>query len=154
MKFRFNKNVLALVSVLAASPAAFAANPYTDCGIGAALFPETHWAAVSSNVIWDLGSTAITSATSSPNTCSHKNNAVALYIRDTYNQIVEESVKGDYTHLTAALNILECGVSHSAATQKIRSDIGQLITADDYQGKAHLDKSADLFNAVTGACNS
>ena len=29
-------------------------NPYTDCGIGAALFSDTHWAAVTSNVIWDL----------------------------------------------------------------------------------------------------
>ena len=39
-------------------------NPYTDCGIGAALFPNTHWAAATSNVIFDLGITAITSATS------------------------------------------------------------------------------------------
>ena len=38
----------------------FAANPYTDCGIGAALFPNTNWAAVTSNVIWDAGTTAVT----------------------------------------------------------------------------------------------
>lgn len=154
MKFRFHKNVLAMVSLLAASPAVFAANPYVDCGIGAALFPETNWAAVSSNVIWDLGSTAITSATSSPNTCSHKNNVAAIYIRDTYAQIIEESVKGDNKHLTAALDILECGVSHQEATQKVRAEVGGFISAKDYQTKDHLDKSSDLFNAITSACNS
>lgn len=131
-----------------------AANPYVDCGIGAALFPETNWAAVSSNVIWDLGSTAITSATSSPNTCSHKNNVAAIYIRDTYAQIVEESVKGENKHLTAALDILECGVSHQEATQKVRAQMGGLISAKDYQSKAHLDKSSDLFNVITNACQS
>src|SRR5688572_5993856 len=37
-------------------------NPFSDCGIGAALFPKTGWAAVTSNVIWDIGTTALTSA--------------------------------------------------------------------------------------------
>ena len=40
-------------------------NPYVECGIGAAIFPEVHWAAATSNVTWDLGSTALTSAISS-----------------------------------------------------------------------------------------
>ncbi len=40
-------------------------NPFSDCGIGAALFKDTKWAAVSSNVIWDIGTTAVTSATAS-----------------------------------------------------------------------------------------
>ena len=48
----------------------FAANPYTDCGIGAALFPNTNWAAVTSNATWDAGTTAVISATASEDTCS------------------------------------------------------------------------------------
>jgi hypothetical protein len=54
-------------------------SPYTDCGIGAALFKETDWAAISSNVIWDLGSTALTSATMSPETCSKQKVKVATH---------------------------------------------------------------------------
>ncbi|MBI3771765.1 MAG: hypothetical protein HY272_03590 [Gammaproteobacteria bacterium] len=42
-------------------------NPWLDCGIGAMIFTETKWAAVTSNVIWDLGTTAVTSGASTPN---------------------------------------------------------------------------------------
>ena len=58
-------------------------NPFTDCGIGAALFPDTHWAAVTSNVIWDVGTTALTSATASPETCSGAKVEAAMFINET-----------------------------------------------------------------------
>ena len=61
---------LFLVPVLVFSLNSNAANPYVDCGIGAALFPNTDWAAVTSNVIWDAGTTALISATASEDTCS------------------------------------------------------------------------------------
>ena len=68
------------VAMLAASPLSMAQadvkakpgsgpNPFSDCGIGAALFPDTSWAAVTSNITWDIGTTALTSATMSPGTC-------------------------------------------------------------------------------------
>ena len=60
----------------------FAANPYTDCGIGAALFPNTNWAAVTSNVTWDAGTTAVISATASEDTCSGGEAQTAMLIHD------------------------------------------------------------------------
>jgi hypothetical protein len=44
---------------LAGGPTGSGPNPYSDCGIGAALFKDTEWAAVTSNVTWDLGTTEI-----------------------------------------------------------------------------------------------
>ena len=43
-------------------------NPWIDCGIGAMIFTETNWAAVISNVIWDLGTTAVISGNSTDTT--------------------------------------------------------------------------------------
>ena len=80
-------------------------NPYSDCGIGAALFTETKWAAVTSNVIWDLGITAITSATASPETCSGKKVETAQFIIDNYDNLAEETAKGQGTHLIAMLGL-------------------------------------------------
>lgn len=127
-------------------------NPFSDCGIGAALFPETQWAAVTSNVTWDSGTTAVTSATASPDTCSAKRNKTALYIRDSYEQIVEESAKGDKKHLSVALNLFECQSNHNVAASKVRDAIGQAVSENGYASKKHLDKSADLFNAIDSAC--
>lgn len=127
-------------------------NPYADCGIGAAIFPNTSWAAATSNVIWDLGSTAVTSATASPETCSAKNNKTAIYIRDSYDQIVEESAKGNSKHLTAALDMFECQNDKTNAALKVRQQLGSSIVDSEYETKKHLDKSADLFNAINSAC--
>ena len=47
-------------------------NAYVQCGIGAAIFKNNKTAAIISNIIWDLGTTAISSQTSSPETCEGK----------------------------------------------------------------------------------
>ncbi|WP_205125623.1 DUF3015 family protein [Pseudomethylobacillus aquaticus] len=154
-------NTLAIAAILGMSvnvqadsskPAGSGPNPYSDCGIGAALFSNTGWAAVTSNVIWDLGSTAITSATASPETCSGKNIKTALFIRDTYTQLVEESAAGDGMHLKTALNLVECGeAQQSNAIQAVRSEMGAALSNADYQGKTHLEKSSDFYNVINKA---
>lgn len=132
-------------------------NPFTDCGIGAALFPEVHWAAISSNVIWDLGTTAVTSATASPQTCSGKKVAAALFIRDTYERLAEETAQGQGEHLATALSLLDCaGPQQAAAVAATRSTLGSLVAQPSYGGLTRLDKAAQYYGAihtaVTQAC--
>lgn len=129
-------------------------NPYTDCGIGAALFENVHWAAISSNVIWDLGSTAVTSATLSPQTCAKKKVKVALFIRDTHEQLAEELASGEGKHLTAALGMFQCGVDqHKQAISAARSSLRQAVAAPGYAEKSKLDQAGQLYNIVEGAAN-
>jgi hypothetical protein len=131
------------------------ANPFSDCGIGAAIFPETNWAAVTSNVTWDLGSTAITSATLSPGTCSSRKVASALFIRDTYTRLVEDSAKGEGEYLATALNLFECsGAQHQDAIQEVRAAMGPSIIQAEYQGKTHLEKSSDFYNIINNAAKN
>lgn len=126
------------------------ANPYVDCGIGAALFPGTHWAAVTSNVIWDLGLTAITSATMSPGTCSKRTVKAALFIRDTYPNVIEQTASGEGKHLTAMLEIFGCSAErHSSIIDATRGQVASHIETDGYSEMDRLEKSADYFNIIS-----
>lgn len=129
-------------------------NPYSECGIGAALFPDTNWAAVTSNVIWDLGSTAVTSATMSPNTCSGKKVKAALFIRDTRDQLVEDAARGEGAHLAAAMELFGCNAAaRNEMVQAVRYDLGTAVTSTDYSARPALDKSAVIFNIFEGAAS-
>ncbi len=130
-------------------------NPFSDCGIGAALFTNTKWAAVTSNVIWDIGITAITSATASPETCSGKNVTAALFIRDTYASLTEETAAGEGEHLTTVLNIFGCDVPYRANTVKqIRTEMGQLISSPGYVDQPQLNKDAAFYSVIKHAVDS
>jgi DUF3015 family protein len=124
-------------------------NPFTECGIGAMIFDETKWAAVLSNVIWDFGITATTSAVSSKNTCEGKKVAAALFINETYVNIEEETANGGGAHVTAMLNILGCD---SAAQQEIlssvRADFGNSVINASYAQKSVTEKAQDYYFLV------
>lgn len=153
MLMHTNKLTLCLIlGTLSLPVSAQGPNPFSDCGIGAALFPDTNWAAVTSNATWDLGTTALTSATASPETCTNQGKKVAVYIRDTYDQIVEESARGQNQHLSAAFELNGC----SADAQTVKSattSIRESVTSDTYSSKQHIEKAADLYNIIDTACN-
>jgi hypothetical protein len=130
-------------------------NPWADCGIGASIFTETKWAAVTSNIIWDLGITAITSATSSPQTCSGKRVAAALFINDTYDRLAEETAVGQGEHLTTVLNIFECGGAHHAeATKQIRNAMGMAVSNPAYTDRTRTDKASGFYSIIETAVSN
>lgn len=127
-------------------------NPFSDCGIGAALFKDTKWAAVSSNVIWDIGTTAVTSATASPETCSGANVVTAKFIIDNYDNIVEELAEGEGEHLVSMYNVLGCGESsQNAMTSAIRGEIASSVSKNDYQEQTLINKSTQLYTVVNSS---
>ena len=124
-------------------------SPYTDCGIGAALFHDIPWAAVTSNVIWDLGSTAITSATASPQTCSAKKVQAALFIGHTYERLAEEAAAGSGEHLSTALSLFECsGDQQAAAIAQLRGPLGKAVSATGYMDGTPIQKAAGLYSIM------
>lgn len=153
-------SLIALASAVTAS-AAFAGevgtgpNPYSDCGIGAAIFTDTGWAAATSNVTWDLGTTAVTSATVSPETCSKKSVKAAMFIRDSYAQIVEDAARGEGEHLAAALEIFECGTNNQgAAISEVRDGMGKAVSSPSFNDQKHLEKAGQLFNIIDSAARN
>ncbi len=55
---------------------------YTDCGLGAMIAPRTPAVAAVTNVTWDLGTTAISSNISSPDSCMGGQAKMAAFIKD------------------------------------------------------------------------
>lgn len=126
-------------------------NPYTDCGIGAALFPNTHWAAVTSNVIWDIGTTAVTSATGSPQTCSGKKTEAAKFVFNAYENVVEETAAGGGEHLTAMLETYGCDASaHDDIVGAVRPEVAAAVGAEGYAGLSRVEKAEQYYLIVTG----
>lgn len=164
---RVEKIIITLVAVLllAASFSVFAANadkkvgagpnPFRDCGIGAALFSETHWAAVTSNVIWDVGSTAVTSATMSPETCSNFHIKTAKFIIDNYDKLIEDAAKGGGEHIVAVLDIEGCSSNvQTDVIAVIRNDMSDKVGSAFYAQKDKTEKATDYYNAVTSASSN
>ena len=146
---------LAVLLLLAALPLTGMAqkkkelNPWIDCGIGAMIFTETTWAAVVSNVIWDLGTTAVTSDQSSQNTCNSKKAQTAMYIGVNYASLSEETAKGDGKHLRTMLGMMGCeATQQSSIISSVRSEFGRELRSADYAVKTSTAKAEDFYNIV------
>ncbi len=147
------KLVVASAFVIAFPATSFAQegdmNPWTECGIGAMIFSNTTWAAAISNVIWDLGTTAVTSAGVSRQTCEGNKVAAARFITETYANLEEETAKGNGQHVTAVLNIMGCGTaSHNGIIQSVRSDLAESMNNADYANKTTFDKAQGYYNIL------
>lgn len=127
-------------------------NPFSDCGIGAALFSDTKWAAVTSNVIWDVGTTAVTSATASPETCSGKQVAAAAFINNTYEELAEQTARGEGEHLSALMNIFECGATQQGrAISATREAMAEVVAQPHYATQDRTQKASRFYEVVNTA---
>ena len=64
---------------------------YTDCGIGGMIAPRSDAVVAITNVTWDLGTTAISSNISSPDSCSGGQAEKAVFIHDSYDVLELDS---------------------------------------------------------------
>ena len=150
------KIVLAMSASLVMASGAYAEgaagtgpNPYSDCGIGAALFPNHAVGATISNVIWDIGTTAVISATASPETCSGKNVQAAMFILESYDQLLEETAKGSGDHLATLFDILETeDMSRGDAVVGLREQVANTVSAEDYVALTRTEKASKFYDAV------
>jgi hypothetical protein len=143
-----NYIILAIVAMFtfAANPAK-AANPYSDCGIGAALFPDSPAAAVISNVIWDAGTTAVTSATMSPGTCTSGSADTAQFILETIDNLESDVAMGKGDHVDALAGLMQCDASVNVAA--IAADgYSAFVASDDYASATKMKKASAFYDAL------
>ena len=141
----FKKFFIAPIMMLSFN--SFAANPYTDCGIGAALFPNTHWAAVTSNVIWDAGSTAVTSATASEDTCNGSSANTAKLIHDKYELLETDIMLVSGSYLDALMASLQCADAKGLRAS-VKKDLIEIVSKDNYSTASRVEKSSNLYDAL------
>jgi hypothetical protein len=142
---------LASFAVISSTQAKADVNPWQDCGIGSMIFPDNGTASAISNVIWDLGTTAVTSATASEDSCSSSRVKTAQFIQETYQQLEEDLVKGDGEHLSAMTELMSCSVQETAA---IRDSLATSLATNDFADATQSDKAQLLFNNAERTCNA
>lgn len=127
-------------------------SPYTECGIGAALFSNTAWAAATSNVIWDLGITAVISATASPETCSAKKVETARLILETLPSLEQDVALGDGEYLASLHETMGCDSEvQEDLNMQIRSSYSEIISDSAYGSKTRIEKAEDMYGSVKAA---
>ncbi|MDN3680607.1 DUF3015 family protein [Vibrio tapetis subsp. quintayensis] len=156
------KILLAVALLMAATPSY--ANLWKSCGIGHWIAGPTWngYLAITTNVTWDLGTTATTSNSLSPSTCGGPFWAAANFINDTYPRLEEDTAQGQGEHLMAMLDIFDCDVAaRNDVVNGIRSDFGGMVIEADYASKPQNEKAEAYFllvekniNQFSAQCNA
>lgn len=123
---------------------------YTECGLGALIFPKHEVLAAITNVTWDLGTTAISSNVSSPDTCSGGKGKKVAFIHDSVYELQADIARGKGQHLSALMDISGCAAdSRPAITEALRSDLASDLAAREGQSASRMDQAKSLFDSVT-----
>lgn len=149
--------LLTAVLILNSTSALSAENLWRDCGIG-------HWIAgptwnglpaMTTNIVWDLGTTATTSHVSTPSICAGPFWAAATFINDTYPLIEEDTAQGSGEHLMAMLDILECDSSIKPnIVNDIRTDFASSVSQSNYGEMNQSEKAEVYYNIVVDNVNT
>ncbi len=126
-------------------------NPFSDCGLGAAFFPNSDqaWLAIITNITWDVGTTAVISAVSSPNTCSGGRVKTAMYITSTYASLEAETAVGEGKYLTAMADVMQCEASvRPALFTRVRAEMAGVMSAAGFADQDKVKKAEAYFNVV------
>lgn len=122
---------------------------YTDCGIGGMIAPRSDAVAAVTNVTWDLGTTAISSNITSPDTCSGGQAEKAAFIHDSYDALEVDLASGHGAYLDALVAL----AGHEGQTQErfvaaVRSGFAKLVAAPDYREQNRFAKAEALYNLI------
>jgi len=125
---------------------------YKQCGIGAMIFDKNATAAAISNIIWDLGTTAISSNASSKESCNNNRVASAAFIHNTYTSLEQDIAKGEGEHVSALMDIMSCGATNRPAVlNAIRADFSSKASAKGYSDLPQVNKSGTIYNIINSA---
>ena len=125
---------------------------YTECGLGGMLGSAIdnqsagQILAIISNVTWDLGTTAISSQISSPETCASSEGTVATYIHQAYDALEQDIASGEGEYLET-LRALSNGDETFNAS--LRSQFALHAANPKFSEQTHYEKAQALFDIVT-----
>ncbi len=121
-------------------------NPWQECGVGAMVFPNNGAASAISNIVWDLGTTAVSSALSSPDQCQGSTIQVAAFVARGYDHISRETVVGDGEYLRTLMDGLNCDPAIQAALlADVRDDFAAQLQDAEHAAKDDNAKAEAYF---------
>jgi len=151
----FSSAIVLSTSPVSAAQATTIENAFSQCGIGAAIFTKNETAAIISNIIWDLGTTAFSSQTSSPESCSGANTTAAAFINETYPVLEEQFVKGSGSHVAALMNIMQCDTAdHNAVISSVQGELTTSFANQAFVTASQTDKAKQMGSMIDRAMAS
>jgi len=115
---------------------------YKECGLGAMIFNDTPIAAAVSNIIWDLGTTAVSSNISSEENCKGGEAKVAAFISKSYDDLELEIASGEGKYVDTLATMTDKKVS------VIREEFAELVASNEYSTLSKTKKVEKLYNIV------
>lgn len=135
--------LIGLLAVQSATAREFA-DIYTDCGLGAMIAPTNDAVAALTNVTWDLGTTAISSDISCPESCKGGQAKVAAFIYDAYDYLETDLACGSGEYLDILAEIAE----EDIAIDSLRDAFAAQVASDEYAAMTRFEKAEALYNLV------
>lgn len=113
---------------------------YKECGIGAMIFNDTPVAAAVSNIIWDLGTTAVSSNLSSAENCEGGKAKMASFIMKSYDNLEVEIASGEGKYMDTLVAMTEKDV------ETLRSEFSEVVASSEYATLNQEQKAEKLYN--------
>ncbi len=146
---------------LAASPLALAGGDrdlgriYTECGLGALIAQSVQekstgdLLAVITNITWDLGTTAISSNLTTPESCARGDAKTAAFILKSYAQLEKDLARGNGRYLDALAEVAEIAPEQKADfVQAVRAGLASAVARKDYETLSLVEKAELLYQVV------
>lgn len=130
------------------------ADIYTECGLGSMIAPRNEAVAAITNVTWDLGTTAISSNISCPDSCKGGQEKVASFIYESYESIEKDIAVGNGDYLDNLIKLI--GYDSQAKKEFIvalRSEFKSLVKDPAYVDKTRFQKAEGLYNLIFNYVN-
>ncbi len=151
----FGLAVLAMLVFSQPSMARDFADIYTECGLGALIAPKNTAVAAVTNVIWDLGTTAISSNISSPDTCAGGKEKMAAFIYDSYESLEKELASGSGSYLDTLMVLAGYDAkANPEMTAALRNDFAKMVADSNYTDQSRFEKAETLYNLVNHYANT
>lgn len=118
------------------------ADIYTECGLGSMIAPNNAPVAAITNVTWDLGTTAVSTNVSSPETCTGGQAKTAAFINKSYDDLELEiaSGKGNYVDTLATMTTKDM--------VEVRAEFSELVASNEYEKMSKMEKVNKLYTIV------
>lgn len=115
--------------------------------------------AVVTNVTWDLGTTAVSSHLTSPNTCKGGQARTAAFIYQSYPQLENDLAQGQGEHFATLLSVAGCPAeTHASVGSELRHQFAESVAHPSYASQTRYELAEQLHGQlyqVTGqACSS
>jgi hypothetical protein len=116
---------------------------YSECGLGSIIAPTNPTLAVVTNVTWDLGTTAVSTNISSPESCNGGKAKTAAFIGKSYDDLELEIASGEGKYVDTLTAMTDKDISD------IRTEFSELVASSEYAKMDKVEKVEKLYNIVT-----